>query len=935
MRIFALALFLVVLHLVPSPKLFAQDSASEDYEKALQSFYEENIDEAYIHLKNALQKDPAHLPSKILMGETLLSNGNTQEAVIELQEALEFGADVNLTTVPLAQAYLILENYEGILEFSEQRLDADKKFELQLLKANAYHNLEQSQRALSIYQSALSSRPNSIRAINSLASYFLLEQRLDEDEEMLTQSQQINSNAPRTLHLLGQLAKARGDNALAFTYFERAYKGDSADPLIKRSVASAYMDRRDYAAARRVVEEILEQTPDDPFAMLLNGRLLSLDNENELANSAFEELSQKLTLVPDEVKSKRPDLLFVTAMASYLSENYEKASRELQAYLLKAPSNLNALGVLADTYLKLDQVSQAETLLDRQRRTVATNLGLGLVLCDLYLETGKNYKCDSLLEQLKNIHGDNNSIAFMQIEALQARQRYSDALKLFEERFPNPTGEDLIYASANLYLQNSQPQKALDRINQLIAERPDDIIYKLQKSDILLSMGDTVSARPIVENLLAKNPRSFAGRLNLVRILLTEQQFSQAEDLANDLSLEVPTNVAALILLGRAFIAQNKYEQALQRLGKAKDLAKDDPRPSELIAQVYIAQNNLDSALLEFNDLSKSNFLNPDYVLAKAQIYLQQRDFVNASKHLNVLFGIWTDQPQNLLFLSQLQSEANDTDNALRSLEKAMQLAPSETAIQLEMVRLRLARNEFQLAKQVSEELLAKNSNNPNVSLLAGEVAMALNDIQAAHKHYLDAFKLDNTYQLAAAKLYQLATKGIGEATFTQSIIALLKDNPKYYFQRNLLGDYYMGKGQYDSAKQAYEQLISVPNIPNKQNIFNNLANIVMEVNLELANQYIDKALKIEAQSSALIDTKGWILTKQFQYSEALTFLRRAFALDSSDPSIRYHLAYTLHKLGRINEARKELDAALASERTFNERPDAVALMMEIESTPS
>ena len=44
-------------------------STSEDYEKALTAFNQNEYDEAYIHLKNSLQKDPENLAAKILMGD--------------------------------------------------------------------------------------------------------------------------------------------------------------------------------------------------------------------------------------------------------------------------------------------------------------------------------------------------------------------------------------------------------------------------------------------------------------------------------------------------------------------------------------------------------------------------------------------------------------------------------------------------------------------------------------------------------------------------------------------------------------------------------------------------------------------------------------------------------------------------------------------------
>ena len=49
--------------------------------------------------------------------------------------------------------------------------------------------------------------------------------------------------------------------------------------------------------------------------------------------------------------------------------------------------------------------------------------------------------------------------------------------------------------------------------------------------------------------------------------------------------------------------------------------------------------------------------------------------------------------------------------------------------------------------------------------------------------------------------------------------------------------------------------------------------------------------------------------------------------MNSNDPAINYHIGYTLLKLDRTTEARRELQRALASEMNFYERDEAQALI--------
>lgn len=66
---------LAVFALFSSLAFNSMATTSEDYEKALKAYNVTEYDEAYIHLKNSLQKDPQNLAAKILMGRILLING--------------------------------------------------------------------------------------------------------------------------------------------------------------------------------------------------------------------------------------------------------------------------------------------------------------------------------------------------------------------------------------------------------------------------------------------------------------------------------------------------------------------------------------------------------------------------------------------------------------------------------------------------------------------------------------------------------------------------------------------------------------------------------------------------------------------------------------------------------------------------------------------
>ncbi|HUA59649.1 MAG TPA: tetratricopeptide repeat protein, partial [Verrucomicrobiae bacterium] len=81
-------------------------------------------------------------------------------------------------------------------------------------------------------------------------------------------------------------------------------------------------------------------------------------------------------------------------------------------------------------------------------------------------------------------------------------------------------------------------------------------------------------------------------------------------------------------------------------------------------------------------------------------------------------------------------------------------------------------------------------------------------------------------------------------------------------------------------------------------------------VKLDEASQLVQKALKMEPENGAFLDSMGWIYYRQGKYSEAQGLLERALA-QTPDPTIHDHLGDVLAKMGRTKEAASEWQASL------------------------
>lgn len=902
-----------------------------DYEKALASFNQESFDEAYIHLKNALQDNPSHLQSKLMMGNILLRRNQTRAAINEYEESLVLGADLNIAYFPLAKAYTRIGDYDKVVDLTTDNLNKDNKFGITLLQALAYENSELYKESQLKYEEAFELQPANIDAINNLASFHMRQGQLDKAQIFIVKAIYIDPNNANILHIQGQLKQEQGKLTEALEFFKLAHTKSPTEPFISRSLANTYVSLNNLSKAREIVDKILLVTPDEPFIMLLSARIYSMNNNNELATKAYEEITQKLALIPNELLLKQEELLLISGLALYMTENYESARNKLINYVASNPESLYSLEILIDTYIRLGEPKVALKLLESRYELVKSSLPLSMVLCNLYLKTNKIYQCQNFISELRELHKAERVLDLLQVTTFQARKKYQEALAYFEAKFSDTRGFEVKKTAVILYLQNNQEVRALEIANELIALLPDNVNYQLLKSDVLISLKRFDEAQSINNKILETQSELFPAKFNQANLYYLKKEYQQAQFYAEKLLTEDSSSFRLHLLLANTLLAQNEFEKAKNAFNTAKLFDRENPIPYEKNIQIHMQLNDLKSAIKELNRLQKSHFLNPNYIQTRAEIYIQQNESDKAAEQYNKLYNMWSHDHQKLLYLGQQQRFAKINSGAEISLLHALELAPNFLYAKIELMRLYISIGEIGKAEVILSKLPTDIQKKPNIQLILGDIALAKLQLNQAKYHYLAAIQVNNNYQAAIIKLYNLAKeKNIGIDVFLTTMQNIVNNYPDAHFQRHILADFLYHQGEMLLAKQHYLVLVKIAQLPRIKYIYNNLASMLTNSDPSTALIYINKALDIDQSNSIFIDTKGWILTQQGQYMEGLDLLREAFSMNSTHPSIQYHIAYNLVKSGQLKAAKKELKKVLTTDLPFAEKDLAQALMNSI-----
>ena len=152
--------------------------------------------------------------------------------------------------------------------------------------------------------------------------------------------------------------------------------------------------------------------------------------------------------------------------------------------------------------------------------------------------------------------------------------------------------------------------------------------------------------------------------------------------------------------------------------------------------------------------------------------------------------------------------------------------------------------------------------------------------------------------------------------------------NPDDVRLRITLAGYYERAGDINKAIQQYDAVLA--NSPDNLLANNNLAALLSDHKKDDASlkRAKDIADKLKSVNQPLIqDTVGWVYYKTGDYADAVEALKQVVTAQPDVQVFNYHLGMAYHKSGDKEQARKYLEAALASDKDFPGRADAEAAL--------
>jgi tetratricopeptide (TPR) repeat protein len=361
------------------------------------------------------------------------------------------------------------------------------------------------------------------------------------------------------------------------------------------------------------------------------------------------------------------------------------------------------------------------------------------------------------------------------------------------------------------------------------------------------------------------------------------------------------------------------------------------------LSKVYISLQEQDLALKTVNQAIEKDAKNLDARFWRARLYTVKKDYEKAEIDFDYVIK---KAPKNQEYKEQFASFLQEIEQFDKAQGILSELTPTPENL-FKSIVFSLQNKNLQKANQVFEELLqveVEESKLDSKHFLVAEAAYWLEKYQISKEHYslvkggdgyLDSRQMlthilfdEKNYDEAIELLHQLQN-----AEVKYAVKAYLLESEIYRLQEKL-----------DNSLDTLNMSLEL--IPNNIDLLNARAMIYIaqdkklkgikdlrhalelapmdvnalnalgytladfDMNLEEALDLVTKAIELDPENAAIIDSLGWVHFKLGNYQEAETQLNKAMTKDLNDLEIYLHLHQTQLKLNKNEEAAKTLEQA-------------------------
>ncbi len=870
---------------------------------------------AIIYFKNAVNMAPKNGQVRAELGYLLLRTGDAASAERELRQARTDGASDTVVLPSLLQAMLTRKKEQELLEqFAEPAASDRSTRAADILRARAIAHQKLGKPAL-----ASSSMERSL-SIRRDAPSLLTRASLAQQQNDLAVANKATDDALKlaptdagALMMKISLLQAMGDDKRAIDYANQLvkYYPDTAAPKVARIGVLLKLKQDDKAQAD--VNAILKRQPNLPIGVyyqaIIKARAKDIQTAWKLVQTLPPEFVRSQPAIGIAVSQIGLDAGHKETAHSVLSSVVAQYPQDVDARLrlgalrlqmrsgqqaldvllpLKDSKDPRAMALLGQSYARLKQYSLATEYFEKANAAGLSSEALKKQLALSEMRSGRSDKAIAQLQEINDANPGSIENAGPLIAAYLQAGRYADADKIAESLVKQNKGAmPLLYRGQVAMYQGAFP-KALQSFDEALKIDPKFAPARFYRAQTLTSLGDSKGAQAELSRIVAQDPKSSLAFIKMAQLAIQDGRDSEVVPLLQKAAAAAPKDVTPNLVMATYQLSKGNYKQAQAAADRVLKISPNNDEATAVIGQVQFAQGLKDQSLMTFRRLVTR---------------------LPRSSGAQLLLG-------NVL------ASIKDTDGAVSSFSRAIELDPASIGARNALIDLFISTGDKERAMTAARDY-AKAYPGPNSDMVLADTFIKLKRPEDAKAHLAKSYaaKPDASVMMA----YVRVSMATGDHKRARELLSnWLSKNPKDVDAMREYGSLLLMSGDEAGSLQQFEAVLKAR--PYDVISLNNVAWLIQKKDLKRAITLVERAVKIQPNAAAIIDTLGWLKWQANAKPEALDLLQRAHKLAPQDPDIAYHLVIALDGSGKRNEAKALLTKLLGSKTKFTDREAAQKL---------
>lgn len=402
-------------------------------------------------------------------------------------------------------------------------------------------------------------------------------------------------------------------------------------------------------------------------------------------------------------------------------------------------------------------------------------------------------------------------------------------------------------------------------------------VYWERMASIAISSGDQEKAQQayreslnLINEAIQLDPRSSYLQSSLAELLINFEDYKNALSAAS-LAIELdPSNADAYYFSGYIKLRNSQDKVgAMADFKKATDINPDHLKSNFYLGYLAFESENYKLASVAYSRMVKLKPYDPDIRYKLALSYSFSGDVNKAIDEYRATIMLNEGNNEARYRLANLYARLGKNQDAINECLILLTRFPNNFDIMLLLAQLYIAVNEYDKATAICDSVLRRNGGKGAI----GAEAYYIMGVALKEK---DEKKLANENLQKSIDIYN----------------TLLADEKNFRLNYDI-AKAYDAKGEQGLAEMHLLRYIrSRSNDIYSSDVYNYLGYILVEQgkDLEMAVNYIKKAVDFEPDNGVFRDSLGWAYFKLGKIDEAIAELEKALALVPDDSDIREHL---------------------------------------------